>query len=60
MVTPITRAGGMVDEGVGEAKEISSRPAAAITMDVAAEAVADAAAVAVEAEPSRARTPTTR
>ena len=55
----------MVDEEVGEAKDISSRlaskiTAAAIIMDVAAEAVADEAVVAVESEPSRARTRTTR
>ena len=50
----------MVDEEVGEAEEISSKPAAEITMDVAAEAVADAAAAAVEAEPNRERTPTTK
>ena len=43
-----------------EAEDISSKPAAAITMDVAAEAMADAAAAAVEAEHSRARTPTTK
>ena len=43
-----------------EAEEISSKPAAAITMDVAAQAVTDAAAAAVEAEPSRVRTPTTK
>ena len=50
----------MVDKEVEEAEEISSKPTAAITMDVAAEAVADVAAAAVEAEPSRARTPTTK
>ena len=54
-----------MDVEAAEAEDISSRAAsramaAAIIMDMAVEAAADAAVVAVEAEPSRARTPTTK
>ena len=54
-----------MDKVVGEAKEISSRPANKIAavdiiMDAAAEAMADAAAEAVAAEPNRAMMQTTR